>query len=326
MQENPESNLVQAASLARVVVVGSFITDLVFRTSRRPQRGETIIGLEFGLFTGGKGYNQALAAARLGAQVTMVGRLGQDLFGELFMASLHKEGIDARFVKRDPTAGTGVACPVIDESQGDNSIIIVPRANMNLSPDDVDAAAEAIAAADVVMMQLEIPLETVIYTARLARRGRAKVILNPAPARPLPAEIFSLIDVITPNEIEAQQLSGIDAGEADGALAAARRIAGLGTPRVVLTLGSRGALMLDPQDTLELPAFPVQVVDPTAAGDAFCAGLAVGLAQGLAPAEALRLGNAAGALATTVLGAEPSMPGAAKVAQFLAERSPVSQA
>ena len=253
----------------------------------------------------------------------MVGRLGQDLFGDLFMASLEKEGIDTRFVSRDPDTGTGVACPVIDKSQGDNSIIIVPHANMNLSPGDVDAAAEAIASADVLMLQLEIPLETVIYTAQLAHRGRAKVILNPAPARALPLEIYPLIDLITPNEIEAQQLTGIDASQPEGALLAARRIAELGVPRVVLTLGSRGALMLDSQAVIELPSFPVQVVDPTAAGDAFCAGLAVGLAQGLDPVEALTLGNAAGALATTVLGAEPSMPSASTVSQFLAERRPL---
>jgi ribokinase len=301
----------------KIVVVGSFMTDLVFRTERRPQRGETVIGKEFGLFTGGKGYNQAVAAVRMGARVAMVGRLGRDMFGDLFIQSLAKEGIDCSFVWRDADSGTGVACPVIDISEGDNSIIIVPRANMRLTPDDIDAAAGLITTCDVLMMQLENPLESVMHAAYLAHSAGVKVMLNPAPARALPAEIFPLLDVITPNEIEATQLTGIDASHPAGALQAARSLRSMGTQRVILSLGQRGALMVAPEGETQADAFRVEVVDPTAAGDAFCAGLAVALAQGLAPAEALRSANAAGALACTVLGAEPSMPTAEKIKQFL---------
>lgn len=301
----------------RIVIVGSFVMDLVFRAPRRPNRGETLIGLEFGLFTGGKGHNQAVAAARMGAQVSMVGRLGTDIFGDMFLQSLAKEGIDARYVTRDAEAGTGVASPVIYESEGDNSIILMPRANMGLSPADAEAAQAVIAAADALMLQLEVPVETNIRAAEIARANGTTVVFNPAPARPLPAEIFSLADVITPNQVEAGQLAGVSTDDDAGARAAAARLREMGVARVILTLGARGALMVGPEGETEIPAYPVKVVDPTAAGDAFCSGLAVALARGTSPAEAVKYANAAGAFAVTVMGAEPSMPTLAQVEAML---------
>ncbi len=301
----------------RIVIVGSFVTDLVFRAPRRPNRGESLIGLEFGLFTGGKGYNQAVAAARMGAQVSMVGRLGTDIFGDMFMRSLEKEGIDAKYVVRDSEIGTGVASPVVYESEGDNSIIIMPRANMRVSLADVDAAKDVIASADVLMLQLEIPVETSIHAAEIARANGAVVVFNPAPARPLPDVIYKLASVITPNEVEAGQLSGAATGDDAGARAAAKRLREMGVERVILTLGARGALMFGPEGETEAPAYKVKVVDPTAAGDAFCAGLAVAMARGASPVEAVKYANAAGALAVTVLGAEPSMPRAEQVEKLL---------
>ena len=301
----------------RIVIAGSFVTDLVFRAPRRPMKGETLIGLEFGLFTGGKGYNQAVAAARMGAQVHMVGRLGADIFGDMFMRSLANEGINTDYVVRDPEVGTGVASPVIYEAEGDNSIILMPRANMRLSPANAEAAKDVIAAADVLLLQLEVPTETNIRAAEIAHAAGVTVVFNPAPARQLPPEIFRLVNIITPNEIEAGQLTNIPANDDAGARAAARHLREMGVPRVILTLGARGALMFGPEGEAEFPAYKVQVVDPTAAGDAFCGGLAVALARGAGPAEAVKHANAAGALAVTVLGAEPSMPTQAQVEALL---------
>ncbi|MBI3362920.1 MAG: ribokinase [Chloroflexi bacterium] len=301
----------------RIVIVGSFVMDLVFRAPRRPKKGETLVGLEFGLFTGGKGCNQAIAAARMGAQVSMVGRLGTDIFGDMFMRSLEKEGINSKYVVRDAEAGTGVASPVIYESEGDNSIILMPRANMRLSPADAEAARELIEAADVLLLQLEVPVETNIRAAEIARASGATVVLNPAPACPLPDEMYRLADIITPNETEAEHLSGIPTADDAGARAAAKRLREMGTGRVILTLGARGALMFGPEGEVEVPGYKVKVVDPTAAGDAFCGGLAVALARGATPVDAVKYANAGGALAVTVLGAEPSMPKGEDVEKLL---------
>ena len=301
----------------RIVVVGSFVTDLVFKTPRRPAVGETIIGTEFGLFTGGKGYNQAIAAARMGAEVIMVGRLGTDIFGDMFMQKMQSEGINTDFVVHDVEAGTGVASPEIYEDTGNNSIIVIPRANMRVSPADVDAAKDVIASADVLMLQLEIPVEASLHAAEIARANGGAIVFNPAPARPLPDAIYKLANVITPNEIEAGQLTGLSTTDEAGARAAAKRLREKGVERVILTLGARGALMFGPEGETEAPAYKVKVVDPTAAGDAFCGGLAVAMAKGLSPAEAVKYANAAGAYAATVLGAEPSMPTLEKVEAML---------
>jgi ribokinase len=300
----------------RIVVVGSLNMDLVTRAARRPQRGETLTGESFGMFVGGKGLNQAIAAARQGAAVQMVGRVGADDFGRRLRQTLDAEGVDARLVVEDDTISTGVATIVLD-AEGDNSIIVVPGANGRVGRADVERAAQAIAAADLLMLQLEVPLEAVQRSAEIARAARVRVLLNPAPAQPLPDELLRLVDVLTPNETETQILTGLSAADESAARAAAA-LRGRGVGAVVLTLGARGALLADGQRSVQAPGYVVQVVDTTAAGDAFCGALAAQLARGQPLDAAVRYANAAGALATTVLGAEPAMPRREAVEKLMA--------
>ncbi len=302
---------------AKVVVVGSFNMDVVIKAERRPRKGETLIGQEFGMFSGGKGFNQATAAARLGADVVMIGRLGTDTFGDILMSASTEEKIDTNFVVRDAEVGTGVATIVIDAA-GDNSIILVPHANMRLSVEDVERASAQIASADVLLLQLEVPIEASRKAAEIAKANGAKVILNPAPACELPDSFLAQVDILTPNEVETEFLSGLKVSDDEGAQRAAQVLLDKGISTVVLTLGDRGALLLTSDVRKLIPAYKVDVVDTTAAGDAFCGALATALAQGKTIEDAVAFANAAGALAVTVLGAQPSIPTAEKVEDFLA--------
>ena len=301
----------------KVVVVGSFMMDLVIKAERRPQKGETLIGQQFGMFGGGKGNNQAIAAARLGGDVTMVGRLGMDSFGDTLMDALVEEGVEIRFIVRDAEVGTGVGSPVID-ADGDNSIIIVPRANMRLSAADVDRAASAISDSDVLLLQLEVPIAASQRAAEIAKSSGTKVILNPAPAQDLPDSFLAQVDILTPNQVEAELLSGVEVSDSEGAERAARILLDRGVSAAILTLGEGGALLFKDGLTTSIPAYRVNVVDTTAAGDAFCGALATALARGEALEDAVVFANAAGALAVTVLGAAPSMPTAKQITEFLA--------
>ncbi|MGD9049984.1 MAG: ribokinase [Anaerolineae bacterium] len=303
-----------------IVVVGSLNMDLVIRSPRIPQPGETIIGGEFHTVPGGKGANQAVAAARLGARVSMVGRVGKDAFGGTLLENLAADGIDHDLVVQDGQAATGVALIVVDDN-GENSIVVASGANMHLTLADVEAAEAVIAAADVLILQLEVPLECVIRSAELARAHRVKVVLNPAPARPVPARLLSMVDVLVPNESEAALLAGLPVGTPSEAMKAARELLGSGVGTVILTLGERGALPAQGREMQVVPAFDVKAVDTTAAGDAFMAGLAVALAEGKGLEEAVRQGNAAGGLAATKLGAQPSLPTRQALEQLLAEGS-----
>lgn len=289
----------------RVAVVGSFNIDVVVRTPRRPRAGETIVGTSAGLFVGGKGCNQGIAASRLGASVTMVGRVGRDAFGDELLLALRREGMQATHVIRDATATTGIASILVGDD-GDNSIVVVPGANGNVSPRDVEAAAEAIAPAHSLLLQLEIPLDALQRAAELARGAGVRVILNPAPARPLPPQLLSYVDVIVPNEHEAHVLTGMDPARSPASAARALRRQGIGV--VIITLGGRGAFLSSGDVETLVPTFMVQPVDTTAAGDAFCGALAVALSEGASLQEAARFANAAGALACTRMGAEPSLP------------------
>ena len=301
---------------AHVTVVGSLNMDLVARTPRIPQPGETIIGGEFRTVPGGKGANQAVAAARLGAQVSMVGRVGHDAFADPLLQNLAAASVDHAFVTRDPEAATGVALIFVDDA-GQNSIVVAAGANMRLSPADVDAAEAVIAASDVVLLQLESPLETVTRAAEVARAHGARVVLNPAPARSVPSALLSRVDVLIPNESETAHLTGLPLGDRAAAEVAAAALRDMGVGTVILTLGGRGAMLACEEGAELFPAFEVDPVDTTAAGDAFVGSFAVALAEGRSLPEAVRWGNAAGALATTRLGAQPSLPARRAVAELL---------
>lgn len=303
-------------STPRVCVTGSFMVDLVWRVARLPERGETLQALDFGIFLGGKGFNQALAARRMGAEVAMIGRLGDDEFAPRFLAALDAAGIDRRGVTLDPTMGTGVATPII-ETGGNNRIVIAPRANMAVSMENVEAAGELVAAADVLLLQLEIPPEASMTAARIARAAGRRVILNPAPVLPMPDELLRLADIVTPNEVEAAALTGLPVTSLDEALTAADRLCVLGARQVVITLGAAGAVAVSGGERRYLPAHRVTAMDTTAAGDAFNGALAVRLAETGELGEALRWANAAGALAVTRLGAEPSLPHRVEVGALL---------
>ena len=287
---------------ARIVVMGSVNTDLVIRGPHIPTPGETVTGGSFLRAQGGKGANQAVAAARAGADVTFLARVGGDELGEAAIASLVEESIDVGHVTRDPDHATGVALIMVDRV-GENAISVAPGANARLSVDDVEAARAAIESADVLLMQLETPIPAVERAAAIAASSDTTVILNPAPARPLGDPLLSHVDVLTPNEGESSFLTG----EVEPGVAAAQ-LRESGVKTVVVTLGPRGALVLSGGGESSVSGFPVTAIDSTAAGDAFNGFLAVSLAEGLDLTQAVPRACAAGALATTVPGARPSMP------------------
>lgn len=301
--------------MGSVCVVGSFMMDVVVRTAVRPNVGETVIGESVDFFLGGKGFNQALACARYGTTTAMVGRVGADAFGDQFVAALASENIEASHVQQDPAAGTGVGLPIVDTS-GANSIIVVPQANMHCTPDHIDDAAEVIGGAAVVLAQLELPYESVAHAMRVGRAAGAKTILNPAPMGTQSLEHFrGLLDLIIPNEHEAAVIAP-GAGEDPVEIAAAVSSA-LDVPNVLLTLGEKGALLWESGNVTRFEVHAVEVLDTVGAGDASCGALAGAWASGASLADAARVGNAAGALAVTVAGAEPSMPQRAAIDKLL---------
>jgi ribokinase len=304
-----------------ICVVGSLNMDLVIRTPYLPAPGETVSGGPFATHPGGKGANQAVAAARLGAAVAMVGRVGGDAFGARLRTELEQAGIDTRQVCTLPEATSGVALIAV-EAGGQNSIIIAPGANGELTPTDIEAASPTIRAARVLLLQLEIPLPAVQRAAELAHSAGTLVLLNPAPAQPLPADLLAQVDYLLPNEPEAALLLGADSlSDADAAVAAQRLCAQTGVGGVVMTLGAQGAVLAQAQTAPQsVPSHPVNVVDTTAAGDAFVGAFAVALAEGQTPTEALHRGTAAGALAVTHAGAQPSLPTRSAVAELLAKK------
>lgn len=303
-----------------IVVVGSLNMDLVAYTARLPEMGETILGQDFQTFPGGKGANQAVAAARLGAGVSMIGKVGQDAFGQALIENLQHNGVDTQSIFKDPDRPTGTAVITVD-SEGRNTIVVISGSNYRLSPQDVESCRQTIAGAAVLLLQLETPLETVLRAAQLAHESGVKVLLNPAPAQDLPDELYSLVDILIPNETEAALLTGLPVENREQVVQAAGSLLAKGAKSVLITLGRQGAVWVNASGSRFIPAFEVKAVDSTAAGDAFIGGLGCALASRMSMEEALRWGSAAGALAVTRKGAQSSLPTAAELKAFLAGNS-----
>lgn len=302
---------------AKVVVIGSLNMDLVTRAPRLPRGGETLIGKSFATVSGGKGANQAVAAARLGAQVSMVGCVGSDAYGEALRGALLAERIDCQAVSTVEDS-SGVALIVVDDSS-QNAIVIVAGANGALTPEVVDRFDNVLQTADVIICQLEVPDATVGHALKRGRELGKKVILNPAPAsRPLPADWYAAIDYLIPNESEATALSGLPVDSLNTAEAAATQLIAMGAGKVIITLGAQGSLFADGTRFEHFPAPKVKAVDTTAAGDTFVGGFAAALAAGKSEAEAIRFGQVAAALSVTRAGAQPSIPTLSDVQAFKA--------
>jgi ribokinase len=302
--------------MADVVVVGSLSMDLTAATARLPAPGETVIGSSFTMVPGGKGNNQAVTCARQGVATAMVGRVGSDNFGAAIRAQLVAEGVDVSHLTTDPSRATGIAHITVD-STGQNFIIVVPEANHALTPLHVSQAAELIGQAAVLLVQLEVRLDVVQAALELARRDGTTTMLNPAPALAVDDELLAKVDLCLPNEVEAAALTGIAVDDVEGAVRAGRALVSRGCGAVVVTLGGRGSVYVDPERVLAVPCFPVPVVDTVAAGDAFCGVLASALARGRDLEASLVRASAAGALAVGVAGATPSLPTAGALDEIL---------
>jgi len=293
--------------MKRIVVIGSTNTDMVVKAARIPAPGETILGGRFLMNPGGKGANQAVAAARLGGDVTFVAKVGDDLFGREAKALFKKEGIRTEHVLTDASEPSGVALIMVD-AKGENCISVASGANGTLRPADLETARSEIEQAGVVLMQLETPIDTVLCAAQWAAAKGVTVILNPAPACALPAELMGCISLITPNESEAELLTGVKVTDEATAQAAAAALCAKGIGRVVITMGAQGAYVYESGRGMFVPAFPVQAVDTTAAGDVFNGALAVALTEGQVLAEAVRFAAKAASISVTRLGAQASAP------------------
>jgi ribokinase len=305
------------SNMSNILVVGSLNADLVLRAPRFPLPGETISGEDLHIIPGGKGANQAVAAARLGAQVSMLGRVGNDNFGDFLLDNLKQNNVNITFVQRDKAA-TGTAIIVID-TNGQNSIVLSSGANGQVSPADVDHAS--FPAGGLLLLQLEIPISTVLRAAQRAKENNVRVILNPAPAQSLPDELIALSDFIVPNEIELSLLAGMDVIDVPSAEGAAKALLARGAKHVLVTLGSRGALLVQHTGSVFVGTFNVDVVDTTAAGDAFIGGFATSVLENKSIEECIRFGCACGTLAVTKFGAQPSLPTTEEVNAFITKFS-----
>lgn len=308
-----------------VVVIGSLNMDLVVQAEKAPSAGETLAASAFATIPGGKGANQAVAAARLGAQVAMVGRVGDDAFGAQLAGGLQAEGIDVSQVRRLEGVSSGVALIVV-ESGGENRILIVAGANGQLKPEDVDSAAALVSQAGCLVLQFEIPLPAVQRAILTANQHNVPVLLNPAPAYLFSAQWLERVDTLVLNEVECAMFTGLEVRAPRSAAAAAQHLLRGRTRLVVVTLGAQGAVAVTTQSTLHIPAFEVKAVDTTAAGDSFIGALAAALVRGDDLPASLAYAAAAGALAVTRMGAQSSIPTRAEVVEFLKERPAVIQA
>ena len=293
------------AKRPRIAVVGSANVDLTTFTDQFPKPGETIFGQKFDLGFGGKGANQAVAARLCGADVFMVARVGDDLFGPATIENFKKLGIDATHVKQVAGVSSGVA-PIFVDPHGQNRILVVKGANDSLKPADVDAAADMLKTVDCVVLQFEIPLETVYYTVEFTRKHRIRCILNPAPGQPVEMRALAELDYFVPNESEAEAITGMQVRNPEDAKKCAARLLSGGIRRVIITLGANGCLLAGREGSEHIPAFPVKSIDSTGAGDAFIGSFAVFLAEGVAEREAVRRANLYAGLSTTGVGTQKS--------------------
>ncbi len=291
--------------MPRIVVVGSANVDLTTFTDEFPRPGETIFAQEFHLGFGGKGANQAVAARLCGAEVFMIARVGDDLFGPATVQNLGSRGIDTTHVLETPGVSTGVA-PIFVDSSGQNRILVVKGANDHLTPADVDAAGELLRSADVIILQLEVPVEVVYYTLRFARAHHVRTILNPAPGQPLDTREISNADYLIPNESEAEALTGLPVRNVEEARTCARKLVGSGLRRVIITVGANGAVSADADATRHIPSFAVNAIDTTGAGDAFIGSFAYSIASGCEEMEAIARANLYAALSTLKVGTQKS--------------------
>lgn len=293
--------------MAKIIVIGSSNTDMVVKTKKFPAAGETILGGEFFMFSGGKGANQAVAAARVGGDVIFICKTGDDIFGHRSLELFKKEGINTAFSKTDKEKASGVALILVD-SKGENQIVVAPGANNTLTEQDIRSAENEIAEAEFILMQLETPVPTILAAAKLASQHKRKAVLNPAPATQLPAELFRHLFLITPNESEAEILTGIKVEDHLTARKAADKLLGFGVENVIITLGAAGAYFANKEKELSIKAPKVNAVDTTAAGDVFNGVLVVGLTNGKNWEDAITSACKAASISVTRMGAQSSMP------------------
>ena len=306
-------------TVPRITVVGSYATGLTMKVERLPSTGETLLGTGYRVDYGGKGSNQAVGSARLGANVRFIARIGKDAFGEMALGLYRDEGIDVAQVKQTADAPTGVGFIMVEAASGHNCIVIDPGANELLSADDISVCAAAFQSTSVVLTQLEIPVAAAEAAMRLGREAGAITILNPAPVRPLAPSVLQLVDVLTPNQVEAKVLTGRSPDAAIEPEQLARELIRSGVKQVVMTLGERGALIVTSSSSTHVPAITVSPVDTTGAGDAFNAGLAVALASGTSLEAAVQFAVVTGGLAVTKEGVIPSLPSRNEIRQFYQE-------
>ena len=302
-------------SFPSIVVVGSTNTDMVIKASHLPQPGETILGGTFFMSAGGKGANQAVAAARLGGDVCFIAKIGYDIFGRQSIELFEKEGIDTSFIVRDKVEPSGVALITVDD-KGENCIVVAPGANGALNLDDINAAKKKIENASLLLMQLEVPVDTVEYVATIAAENRIRVILNPAPATKLSDELLRKISIITPNQKEAQMLTGIEVTDEASAKQAAISLRDKGIETVIITMGAMGAFVLHDNNFAMMEGHKVKVIDTTAAGDIFNGALAVALCEKKAVEDAVVFACKAAAISVSRLGAQASAPHRQEVETF----------
>jgi len=306
--------------MKKITVIGSINMDMVIKAERMPNPGENLFGQNFKMIPGGKGANQAVAIAKLGERAQLIGKVGRDVFGEKLLKNLKKFGVNINYIFKDTSVSTGMALIVINK-EGENSILIVTGANGNFSPKDIETVESTVKSSDLLLLQLEIPLETVDYAVELAKKHKVPVILDAGPPPKSFPNFLTKVDILSPNELEAQALTGIKIKNLELAKAAAQKLLNIGVRKVVLKLGANGALLATKNKIKHIKGIKVRTVDTTAAGDAFTAGLAVAYAEGKSIEEAATFANYMGALTVTKFGAQPSIPSIDEVESFIKTNS-----